>query len=219
MTTLKYLTFLLLLLASFQGLSQQIQDTSLVQFSGMVLDGTNENLEPVPYANVFIKNRSRGTFSDFKGFFTIVAEKGDVIEFSAIGYKTVEVIVPDTLKDDRYSVVQLMSRDTFTLPELIVFPWPSREHFRLEFLAMDVSQEMQDRANANIVERVMRRRMAETPYDANENADYYLRQQAKSNYYIGQTPPMNIFNPLAWKKFFDAWKSGAYKKKDKDKGK
>ncbi|MFK8102340.1 MAG: carboxypeptidase-like regulatory domain-containing protein [Saprospiraceae bacterium] len=213
---MRYITLLCLLLTSWQGFAQGTVDTNLVQFSGMILDGTNENLEPIPYANVFIKNQARGTFSDFKGFFTIVAEKGDVIEFSAVGYRTIEVIVPDTLQDDRYSVVQLMSRDTFTLPELIVFPWPSREHFRLEFLAMDVSQEMQDRANANIVERVMRRQMAETPYDANENADYYLRQQAKSNYYIGQTPPMNIFNPLAWKKFFDAWKSGEYKKK-KDK--
>jgi hypothetical protein len=51
------------------------------------------------------------------------------------------------------------------------------------------------------------------PYDGRENADYYLRQQASSYYYIGQTPPMQIFSPIAWKEFFDAWKRGDFKKK------
>ena len=47
---------------------------------------------------------------------------------------------------------------------------------------------------------------SEVRADGNENADYYLRQQARKNYYIGQTPPMNIFSPIAWKQFFDTWK-------------
>jgi hypothetical protein len=51
-------------------------------------------------------------------------------------------------------------------------------------------------------------------YDGNESADFYLRQQARENYYIGQQPPMNIFNPIAWKKFFDSWKNGDYKRKE-----
>jgi len=41
-----------------------------------------------------------------------------------------------------------------------------------------------------------------------------MRKQASNYYYYGQRPPMNIFNPIAWKKFFDAWKKGDFKKKD-----
>jgi hypothetical protein len=41
-----------------------------------------------------------------------------------------------------------------------------------------------------------------------------MRQQASNYYHYGQRPPMNIFNPIAWKKFFDAWKKGDFKKKD-----
>ena len=110
-----------------------------------------------------------------------------------------------------------MTQDTFNLPETVVFPWPSREHFKLEFLAMDVTEDLQERALENLADEVLERQIKELPYDGKENASYYLREQAKANYYIGQAPPMNIFNPIAWKKFFDSWKDGKFKKKDEDK--
>ncbi|MCB0618538.1 MAG: carboxypeptidase-like regulatory domain-containing protein [Saprospiraceae bacterium] len=193
--------------------SAQKSDTDLIQFSGMVLDGTDEQLIPVPYTNVLVKGEGRGTYSDFSGFFSIVLRKGDVVEFSAVGYKTVDFQIPDSLTDNRYSLVQLMTRDTFNLPTAVIFPWPSREHFKLEFLAMDVSSEMQQRAVENIAQENLSRMRNDVRMDGNENADYYLRKQASSYYYIGQTPPMNIFNPIAWKQFFDAWKRGDFKKK------
>jgi len=192
----------------------QRQDTSLVQFSGMVLDGSDEELVPVPYTNVSIIGTNRGTYSDFNGFFSIVVEKGDVIEFSAVGYKTVQFTIPSDLDDNRYSLVQLMTQDTINLPETVVFPWPSREHFKLEFLAMDVTPELQRRATQNLANDALQRMRNEVVMDGNEQADYYLRQQAREYYHIGQRPPMNIFNPIAWKKFFDAWKAGDFKNKE-----
>lgn len=188
-------------------------DSTLVQFSGMILDGTTEDLFPVPYTNILVQGQGRGTYSDFKGFFSIVVEKGDVIVFSAVGYETVEFEIPDDLDDNRYSLVQLMTQDAINLPETVVFPWPSREHFKLEFLAMDVTPELQERAARNIANESLRRMRNKVESDANEHADYYLRQQAREFYYVGQRPPMNIFNPIAWKKFFDSWKAGDYKKK------
>lgn len=212
-------SFLLLTLISIEGLAQETPDSNLIQFSGMVLDGSNEALYPIPYTNILVKDKARGTYTDFKGFFTIVVEKGDNIVFSAIGYKTVEITIPDSLRDNRYSLVQLMTQDTINLPETVVFPWPSREHFKLEFLAMDVTEQMQERAYENLAQETLERGRSLVSVDANESADFYLRQQAKTNYYIGQTPPMNIFNPLAWKQFFDAWKRGDFKSKDKKKKK
>lgn len=193
--------------------SAQTAVDSLIQFSGMVLDGTNEQLQPVPFTNILVKGKGRGTYTDFKGFFSIVVKKGDLIEFSAVGYKTIEYTIPSDLKENRYSLVQLMTQDAINLPETVVFPWPSREHFKLEFLAMDVTPELQRRATENLANDALRRMRNEVAVDGNEQADYFLRQQAKEFYYIGQRPPMNIFNPIAWKKFFDAWKDGDFKKK------
>lgn len=210
-------TALLLLLLSNLATAQKgtVQDTNLVQFSGMVLDGTTAELIPVPYTNVIVKGKARGTYSDFNGFFSIVVEKGDVIQFTAVGYKEVEYTIPRNLDDNRYSLVQLMSQDTINLPETVVFPWPSKEHFKLEFLAMDVTSEMEARALRNVANETMERMRNSVPSVGAEHANYYLRQQAREYYYIGQQPPMNIFNPIAWKQFFDAWKNGDYKKKEK----
>ena len=195
-----------------QPLQAQLSN-ELIQFSGMVLDGTDQDLVPVPFTNVLVKGEGRGTYSDFNGFFSLVVRKGDEVEFSAVGYESVSFIIPDSLEENRYSMVQLMTRDTINLPEAVIFPWPSRENFRLEFLAMDVTSEMQERAVRNLAQESLERMRNEVVRDGNENADYYLRQQASNFYYIGQAPPMNIFNPIAWKKFFDAWKRGDFKKK------
>lgn len=204
------------LLVTAFGLSaaaQRDNTPQLIQLSGLVLDGSDEQLYPVPYANILVKGRNRGTYSDLKGFFSIVIERGDTIVFSAIGYKDVAYTLPEDLEGDRYSIVQLMTQDVINLPETVIFPWPSRDHFKLEFLAMDVTPELQKRAAENLANETLRRMRNKVTVDGNENADYYLRQQAREYYFIGQQPPMNIFNPIAWKQFFDAWKQGDFKKK------
>ncbi len=209
------LLFLSLLFCGTLAAQRMVQDSNLVQFSGMVLDGTTAELIPVPYTNISVEGKSRGTYTDFNGFFSIVVEKGDVIEFTAVGYKSVVFKIPTNLTDSRYSLVQLMSQDLVNLPETVVFPWPSKEHFKLEFLAMDVTSEMEERALKNVANDALERMRYTVPSVGAEHANYYLRQQARSYYYIGQQPPMNIYNPIAWKQFFDAWKNGDFKKKEK----
>ncbi|PHI21701.1 hypothetical protein CEQ90_02035 [Lewinellaceae bacterium SD302] len=213
--------FLFLMLFAGTGLLAQNNDRptddQLVQFSGMVLDGSTEQLYPIPYAAIGIKNESRGTYANLEGFFTIVATKGDTILFSALGYKDVEYVIPADLEDNKYSLVQLMSQDAINLPETVVFPWPSRDHFKLEFLAMDVTPELQTRAADNLSADKLEELRSTVATDGPENANYYLRQQSRQTYYIGQRPPMNIFSPVAWKQFFDGWKRGDFKKdRDRD---
>ncbi len=63
---MKYLLLLSFLVCSLTGLQAQLVDQNgedLVQFSGMVLDGGNSQLFPVPYATVLINNDGRGTYS------------------------------------------------------------------------------------------------------------------------------------------------------------
>lgn len=207
---------ILLLLFSISLLQGQSRQDSLIQFSGLVLDGTTEELLPVPFTNVYSENEvKRGTSTDFKGFFTLVAEKGETVIFSAVGYKTIKFVVPDTLTENRYSIVQLMTQDTINLPETVVFPWPSKEHFKIEFLAMDVTPELQRRANENIAQELLEERRHTVLSDGDENADFYLRQQANNYYHYGQFRPMRIFDPIAWGQFFKAWKDGDFKKKKK----
>jgi hypothetical protein len=214
---MKYFFLFLFALGLGSTLSAQLVDQygePLVQFSGMVLDGTDSQLRPVPYATVLIKNDGRGTYANLEGFFSIVAHKGDTILFSALGYDDVQFVIDPELEDDKYSLVQLMTYNSIDLPEAVVFPWPSREHFKLEFLAMDVTPELQSRASANLSADKLERLAETVPRSGAENGSAYLRQQARKTYYLGQRPPMNIFSPVAWKQFFDGWKRGDFKKKD-----
>ncbi|MEZ4921168.1 MAG: carboxypeptidase-like regulatory domain-containing protein [Saprospiraceae bacterium] len=218
----KYLYLLLTFGLGFLSnpLSAQTDDktnANLIQFSGMILTDADGQLMPVPYASVYVPQRKRGTYSDYRGFFTIVAQKGDQVRFNCLGFEPVTITIPDTLKENRYSVVQLMTTDTINLPEVLIFPWPSKEHFKIEFLKMDVTPELQRRATENLANDYLAEAQKNeniVPYSGRESANYYLRQQSKDYVYIGQTPPMNIFSPLAWSQFFKAWKDGDFKKKE-----
>lgn len=205
-----------LLLLCFWFASANAQtEPKLIQFSGLIMTEADGRLVPVPYATVSIPKNRRGTYADYRGFFTIVVEKGDKVRFNCIGLEPVTITIPDTLTQDRYAVVQLMTQDTILLPEVVIFPWPSKEHFKIEFLKMDVTPELQRRATENLANDYLaeaRKNPDMVPYGGRESANFYLRQQAREYYYIGQTPPMNIFSPLAWGQFFKAWKEGKYKK-------
>ena len=191
-------------------------DTALVQLSGLVLDGSQDELAAVPYATIAVAGEGRGTYSDFSGFFSIVVRERDTIQFTAVGFEPATLVVPDTLDAQRYSIVQLLSQDTVNLPTAVIFPWPSREHFKLEFLAMDVTNELTSAARGNLAEERLAQARREILPDGDESADFYLRQQARRSYYVGQAPPMNIFNPIAWGSFFKAWKRGDFKKEAED---
>jgi hypothetical protein len=196
--------------------SQSEQDSSkLVQFSGMILTEEQGNLVPLPFTNVTILGTTRGTYANLDGFFSIVAQKGDVVVFSAIGFRTVEYTIPSALKDNRYSIYQLMVEDTINLPVTMIYPWPSREHFRIEFLEMDVKDDMQDRALSNLNDKTLTELRDKMAWDGQETGSLYLKQQAREYYHLGQLKPMNIFNPLAWRDFVKAWQDGKFKKQQK----
>ncbi len=191
-------------------------EKNLVQFSGVVITEEGGRMIPVPYAGIVIPKRKVGTAANYQGFFSIVAERGEIVNFSALGFRKATFKVPDSLKEDRYSMVQILSRDTILLDEAVIFPWPSRDHFKVEFLAMNINDELERRAVENLASETLEKVRETTPFDGRETGSMYLRQQAKNYYYYGgQIPPMNIFNPGAWQQFFKSWQNGDFKKKKK----
>lgn len=208
---IKYVTTCLLLLLITTGLmAQKSKKKQIVQFSGVVL--TSDSLEGIPYASVLIKGSGNGTIANYQGFFSLVAKAGDSIRFSAIGFTPSIFVIPDTLDDTKYSVIQLLTQDTVYLPETVINPWPTPEQFRQAFLSLNIPADDWERARENLDQKRMKELGDIMAYDANENQDFYLRQEAYKYSYAGQVPPMNIFNPIAWAKFIDAWRSGAFKK-------
>jgi len=203
----RFLVFIFLIGIPILG---QAQTSGLVQFSGVVM--SSDSLKGIPFAHIIIKQINRGTISNFQGFFSFVAAMGDTIVFSSIGYKKKEFVIPDSLKLDKYSVIQLMTQDTIYLPETIIHPWPTPEQFREAFLTLNIPDDDYERAKKNLERERLKELGKSMAMDGNQNSDYYLRQEAARFYYNGQYPPLNIFDPLRWAEFFNAWQNGEFKR-------
>lgn len=195
-----------------KALFPQQADNDLVQFSGLVVSG--DSLIPVPYVNIRIKETNRGVSADNSGFFSLVARKGEVVQFSSVGFRNGEYHIPDTLRANRYSLIQIMTQDTILLKETVIYPWPSKEQFKLAFVWNDIPDDDITIAEKNLDKMEMRQRAMAMPMDGSMNYRNYMDQQVGKLYYKGQYQPMNIFNPFAWAEFIKAWKRGDFKRKN-----
>jgi len=159
---LKYLLFFLLTISAFnlaaqdENSSDDENDRRVIQFSGVIVtEDLNGDILPLPYTNVAIMGTSRGTVSEIDGFFSLVAETGDTIVFSRVGFETIKKAIPDTLTNSFYSWYQVMSKGNVLLPEAVIKPWPSKENYRVEFLAINVDNEMRQLAEANLAQKLI----------------------------------------------------------------
>jgi signal peptidase I len=204
--------FLVAMVLCFQSFAQnQTKKTEerLIQLSGIVVEG--DSLKGVPFTSIVVKKTNHGAVTDFEGFFTLIAKPGDVIEFVNLGYKDAEYIIPDTLKATHYDVVQTIHRDTFTLKQVDIYPWPSKEDFKADFLSRNVANTDLDRARKNLAAEEMRELIKGVSMDAAGNYRYAMQQQYNKMYYMGQYPPNNLLNPIAWAQFIKALKAGKLK--------
>lgn len=208
---MRYFIFLLTSLFLSNSLhTAHASDKDIVQFSGIVM--SSDSLIGLPYTHIIIKNQARGTASNAEGVFSFVAEKGDTVLFSAMGFYDEYYVIPQDLDETRYSVIKLLTRDTIHLPETLVYPWPTREQFREAFLSLDLPDDDLERAKRNLDREILREIGAAMTMDGRENQSYYLRKEAERFYYAGQRPPMNIFNPMAWARFIEAWRNGEFRR-------
>ena len=208
------LSFIAVLVFLFPFVSfAQTDDVRVVQFSGKVVTEENNKMEGVPYAAISVRGTYRGTFSDFDGFFSILVRTGETLVFSVLGYKDAFFNVPDTLTTDRYTIFQIMTKDTILLAEAVIYPWPDPDHFIAEFLAMDVHDDLEDIAAENLSDKVMIQLREYLPSDGPEHQALYLKQQSQKYYYEGQIRTPQILNAFAWKQFIEAWKRGDFKRK------
>ncbi len=202
---------LLLLVFAFQAFSQK-KDIKVIQFSGYVL--TADSLIGIPFAHVTIMNRGRVAEAGPDGYFSFAAVESDTLYFTSVGFKPAVYIIPTKLEGDKYSVVQPMTRSVNYLPTTYIFPW-RREDFHEVFMETHPPETDLERAKRNLDRERLAAAGAKLEPDGPSAAAQSLRASSAARYYYGQTAPQNIFNPLAWANFIQAWKNGDFKKKEK----
>ncbi|MEQ9403035.1 MAG: carboxypeptidase-like regulatory domain-containing protein [Cyclobacteriaceae bacterium] len=82
--------------------------------SGRIMEQDGQT--PIPFVNIWYKNKTVGTFSNNEGFFEIPSGSYDTIVFSCIGYERKELV----LRSNRLDLNVLLKSDPVVLQEVIV---------------------------------------------------------------------------------------------------
>jgi len=205
---MKWLPFLILTLLcqSFKAQRAVVDTSRMLQISGVII--AEDNLEPLPYTTVWNRSIRKGVISDYYGFFTLVSFPGDTLVFNFYGYSSSTYIIPDTLVDNRYSIVHMMQADTLNMPEVVVHPWPSRDEFARYFVEMKPYDDAMRRAQRELSGESLAFVAAKMSNDASLAYGYVQNQRLTKLYTNGQLPSNNLFNPYAWAKLVQDWKAG-----------
>lgn len=184
----------------------KLDSTRFIQLSGVAI--SEGDLNSLPYTTVYDKSIQKGVISDYYGFFSMVVLPGDTLLFSSYGFKTSTYIVPDSLKDNRYSMIHMLQRDTVNLPSVTVYPWPSREDFARAFVEMEPYDDAIRRAQRELSGESLAFVAARLDNDASLASGYVNNQRYTKLYTNGQLPVNNLLNPYSWAKLIQDWKAG-----------
>jgi hypothetical protein len=209
MSHIRYLIFLVVLIPSgfYYAQSPIEKDTlKIIQLSGVVI--SEETLEELPYVTVFDKTLRKGVISDYYGYFSMVTFPGDTIVFSSPGHKKSSYIVPDTLKQNRYSLIHMIPSDTLQLSEVTIYPWPTKEEFANAFVNMRPYDDALRRAQQELSGESLAFAAARIQTDPSLAYGNIMNQRYSQLYSSNQVPVNNLLNPYAWSKFLKDWKDG-----------
>jgi len=198
-----------LLFAQSSGAQNQ---SVVVQVSGLLVAG--DSLVPVPYATVRVKDHYRGTITDHMGFFSMPVYSTDTLIFSAVGYRSTPFYFTEITDTRKYSIVQVMRRDTVMLPTTYIYPWPTPENFKREFLALDAVDDPTTKAQKALAKMLIADRYREMEMDDITAYKLAVQREVDRSMYKYQQPTISLLNPFAWAQFIQAWRNGDFRQKD-----
>lgn len=181
------------------------KNSQLIQLSGVIV---TEEAIPLPYSTAYNRSLKKGVVSDFYGFFTLVTQPGDTVFFSREGFQTSPFIVPDSLKENRYSIIHMLVRDTLVLETVVVHPWPTRSQFADYFVNMTPYEDDVRRAQKELSGESLAFVAARLESDASLASGNAYNMRNTRLYTNGQLPVNNLLNPYSWAKLIQDWKEG-----------
>lgn len=95
---------------------------------GQILENSVQPL-PIAGVNVLIKGTTIGTISDTNGYFSIKAQKGDVIVFTYLGFRPYEYVVSRAISNLSVS----LSEDSEALDEVVVTGYSEEKKVEFNF--------------------------------------------------------------------------------------
>lgn len=195
----------LLLLCCVQKICAQ--DNKVIQLYGVVRGGDSSSV--LPGATVYVKNSNRGTIANEMGIFSIAVSPNDKIEFSFIGFKTVNYTVPKNLAGNDLLVSPVLEADTNYLPTTILTPLPLPEVFKIIFLKTEPPKTPYDVAMENLnIKHMIEQIRYYRPAGPGAINLLHQQQAIEQGAQKGLLPSTGIVNPLSWYDFIKSLKEG-----------
>ncbi len=183
---------------------QAQDDLHIVQVSGLVMDSDSSN--SIFGVHIYDPYTGRGTVSDYRGWFSKAFLAGDTVIFSAVGYKTATIVIPDD-EGTRYNIVLAMEDAVTELADVEVNPFPTEELFKEAILAMNLSED-QENVLRNFSAESVSEMVRTMPIEGSPSMNYrYMMNQQFYNLQNAAGPRANpLLNPFAWAQFINSLK-------------
>lgn len=112
---------------------------------------TDQNGQPLPGVSVMVKNTQKGTSTDLEGNYEIEAEKGDILEFSFLGYASQEIAIEEKIKID-----VVLQQSLSELDEIVVIGYGTQKKRDLTGAVSQINATRLENENPNAVSDVLR---------------------------------------------------------------
>jgi len=149
--------------------------------TGVVFD--RKEMKPLP-ETVFMVNHQNSSITDDNGKFSFWGSPGDTITARYVGYKEVNMVVPDTLSASEYLMGVFMSPDTVQIKEVIIFPRNYNLMSEMKQLPVDEKNLMNAQKNVDLG-TVQGLTQSPKTYDADMNTRNTMRKYQMQAQYKG----------------------------------
>ncbi|WAC42084.1 hypothetical protein [Pedobacter sp. SL55] len=191
------LVLILLLFVSSVFAQDKNPQNKLVQFSGIVTDADSNVV--VPYVTITnVSNKQQKYAANYQGFFSFVANPGDTVMFSAVGFTSKTLVLPTIITDNKYTAMVQIKSEIVYLKTVRVNPWATVEEFNKDFLSLKVADDDMAIAKKNLSRQSINGMKLTLPRDGGEiaNSNYRYNFDRMMNVNMRQTNP--LLNPFAW---------------------
>ncbi len=193
------LTIILLLFVTAIFAQDAKRSNKLVQFSGIITDTDSNSV--VPYVTITnLSNKDLRYAANYQGYFSIIVNPGDSLVFTAIGFNSKVLVLPNEITDYKYTEMIKMKSETVYLKAVRIYPWATIEEFNKDFLSMKVADDDMAIAKRNLSPKSIQGMVLSLPRNSAEisNSNYRYNFDRMMNVNMRQTNP--LLNPFAWGK-------------------
>ncbi len=188
---------LFMCIASLSFAQETLKSNKLVQFSGIISDTDSNSV--VPYVTITnLSNKEQKYFANYQGYFSIIANPGDSLLFTAVGFYPKSFVLPTQIAEHKYTAMIQMTPEIVYLKAVRIYPWATVEEFNREFLAMKVADDDVALVKKNLSRQSIQGMVLSLPRNSDEitSSNFRYNFDRMQNVNMRQTNP--LLNPFAW---------------------